>query len=54
MEQLADGSLVSDAYEWMQWGVQWILAGPFTDLSLPYRIEGFLQETKTYVESLLW
>jgi hypothetical protein len=42
-----------NAYEYARLTVDWILANPL-DIWMPSKIEGLLQETKTYVESLFY
>ena len=42
-----------EAYEYARVGAEWILANPL-DISMAFKIEGLLQECKSWVESLFY
>jgi hypothetical protein len=50
---MEDPSYMEAFWEGFTRGVGWLLANPF-DFTLASKIEGLLQETKTYVESLFY
>lgn len=48
-----DPSYMEALWEGFTRGVSWLIASPL-DIFMPLKIEGLLQETKTYVESLFY